>query len=113
MVNLTMTAKNVSETPLVITNGADFMYSQERPKWKLQNEIQHVKENNHVSFFEARKVVVRPNSAAAEKTYAAMAGISKTMVWCQADLTWLLGGNPLLSSWTRTESQQNKLTKRK
>ena len=52
------------------------------------NQLQHVKVEKLLSFYEARKLVETSTPVAASKLYAAAVKVSKTSIATQTDLTW-------------------------
>ena len=68
--------------------GHHFAFSRECPRWKVEKQVQQVKVEKHLSFYEARKLVETSTPVAASKSYAAAVKVSTTSIATQTDLTW-------------------------
>ena len=68
--------------------GHHFAFSRECPRWKMEKQVQQVKVEKHLSFYEARKLVETSTPVAASKSYAAAVKVSTTSIATQTDLTW-------------------------
>ena len=65
-----------------------YAFSRECPRWKVEKQVQQVKVEKHLSFYEARKLVETSTPVAASKSYAAAVKVSTTSIATQTDLTW-------------------------
>ena len=54
----------------------------------MEKQVQQVKVEKHLSFYEARKLVETSTPVAASKSYAAAVKVSTTSIATQTDLTW-------------------------
>ena len=68
--------------------GHQFAYSRECPRWKVEKQVQQVKVEKHLSFYEARTLVETSTPVAASKLYAAAVKVFTTSIATQTDLTW-------------------------
>jgi hypothetical protein len=60
--------------------------------WKKEKDIQAIKVTQGISFPEARKLVEqRGSTPTSARSYSDVAGVKKTSVACQTDMTWPLG----------------------
>ena len=78
------------QNDVVCTNckGHHFAFSRECPRWKVEKQVQQVKVEKHLSFYEARKIVETSTAAATGKSYAAVVKVSTTSTAIQTDITW-------------------------
>ena len=54
----------------------------------MEKQVQQVKVEKHLSFYEARKLVETSIPVAASKSYAAAVKVSTTSIATQTELTW-------------------------
>ena len=83
-----MTARHVKMIWHVLIAKATILPSHECPRWKVKKQVQQVKVEKHLSFYEARKLVETSTPVAASKSYAAVVKVSTTSIATQTDLTW-------------------------
>jgi len=67
-------------------------FSRDCPVWKREKDIQTVKVTQGISFPEARKIIEQKgNTPTSARSYSDVAGVKKSSVASQTDMTWPLG----------------------